>query len=121
MLVSSEEYEGHHLIKFPGGGVEYGEGVKDALLREWQEEMETRIEIGPLVYVTDYFLPSAFREEDQIVSFYYRVFTDEIVLQKHLEHELLWVNLKGKTYEAFTFPQEQKVYDILRRDVLGRK
>lgn len=114
LLVSSEQYKGHHLVKFPGGGVEYGEGVKDALKREWQEELQTDIEIGELIYVTDYFLPSAFNKEDQIICIYYRIHTEDVVMQGEHEHELLWIDLKGEEYNDFSFPQEQKVYEMLR-------
>lgn len=32
--------------EFPGGKVEPGESLKDAIVREIQEEMETTIEVG---------------------------------------------------------------------------
>lgn len=114
LLISSEQYKGHHLIKFPGGGVEYGEGIKDALKREWQEELQTDIKVGELIYATDYFLPSAFNDEDQIICFYYRVFTDAVDLKKKQEHELFWLDLHDEKYTAFSFIQEQKVYEMVR-------
>lgn len=116
LLVSAEKYVGWDLRKFPGGGVEYGEGVKDALKREWKEELEAEIEIGELFYVTDYFLQSAYRDEDQIISFYYRVYTDEIVLKNKLEHEVFWLELNEEKYTEFSFPQEQMVYEMLREE-----
>src|SRR5690625_464273 len=72
VLTSSEEYKGHHLVKYPGGSVEYGEGLHQALIREWEEEVQVEIEIGSLIYLTEDFLPSAFRKERQIVSFIIR-------------------------------------------------
>jgi hypothetical protein len=34
MLVSDELIRGHRITKFPGGGLEFGEGTKDCLIRE---------------------------------------------------------------------------------------
>lgn len=111
ILISKEQYQDRELIKFPGGGVEYGEGVRDALLREWKEEMDTTIEIGTLFYVTDYFIQSAFVDEDQIVSFYYEVFSNEDILNSHAEHELFWMDCKMDNRQLLTFPQERKVLE----------
>ncbi|MBI4559936.1 MAG: NUDIX hydrolase [Candidatus Hydrogenedentes bacterium] len=37
----------------PGGGVEYGESLEDALVRELKEEANLRIAVGELVFVND--------------------------------------------------------------------
>ena len=41
----------------PGGGVEFGEGLADALRREVQEEAGIDVEVGPLRYVVDFVRP----------------------------------------------------------------
>lgn len=115
VLVSAEIYEGHHLMKFPGGGVEYGEGLHEALIREWDEELQVRIEVGPLIYLTEDFIQSAFREEDQVVSFYYQVNSDAQIIGRETEHEVRWLSLDRPVEETgFTFPQERKVFELLR-------
>ena len=38
----------------PGGGVKNGEGLHDALKREVQEEAGAEIDVGPLLFVTEY-------------------------------------------------------------------
>lgn len=73
VLVSDEYIRGDYFTKFPGGGLEFGEGTRDCLKREFMEEMGLRIEVGEHLYTTDIFMPSAFREGQQIVSVYYRV------------------------------------------------
>lgn len=73
ILVADEMEGGRRFTKFPGGGLELGEGVKDCLLREWNEELGQRIEIIDHFYTTDFFQESAFNPMDQLVSIYYRV------------------------------------------------
>ncbi len=39
---------------FPGGGVEQGETIEDALIREFREETEIQIKIGNLLHLNEY-------------------------------------------------------------------
>lgn len=77
VLLSDEDWFGEFFTKFPGGGLEFGEGLKDCLRREYKEEVGINIEIGELFYLTDYFQRSAFDENSQIVSVYYLVSSKE--------------------------------------------
>src|SRR5690625_7786676 len=97
LLISSEVYQGNHLVKFPGGWVEYGEGLRDALIREWYEELQVRIEGGPLIYLTEDFDPSACTKERQIVRFYYQDKTDARAIGRAAAHKvhLLHPDLPG--------------------------
>ena len=45
------------LWEFPGGAVEFGERLSEALRREIREEYGIEIEIGPLLDVVDHILP----------------------------------------------------------------
>ena len=45
------------LWEFPGGAVEFGETLRDALKREIQEEYGITIQVGDLLTVTDHILP----------------------------------------------------------------
>lgn len=45
------------LWEFPGGGVEFGESLRDALSREIREEYGVTIAVGELLTVTDHILP----------------------------------------------------------------
>ncbi|MFM7672883.1 MAG: NUDIX domain-containing protein [Bacteroidota bacterium] len=73
ILVSDEYIRGHYYTKFPGGGLEFGEGLRDGLKREFQEELRLNIDVLDHFYTTDFFQASAFNEKHQILSVYYRV------------------------------------------------
>lgn len=73
ILVSDEFIRGNYYTKFPGGGLEFGEGTRDCLQREFLEEMNLKIEVGEHLYTTDFFQMSAFRPDHQIISIYYMV------------------------------------------------
>lgn len=73
VLVSDEFIRGNYYTKFPGGGLEYGEGTRDCLVREFKEEMNLRIEVIEHLYTTDFFQQSAFHPDHQIISIYYLV------------------------------------------------
>src|SRR6476660_8052620 len=66
VLVSDEYIRGNYYTKFPGGGLEFGEGKRDFI-----EEMNLQVEVGDHIYTTDYFQMSAFNPEHQIISIYY--------------------------------------------------
>ncbi len=71
VLVSDEFIRGNYYTKFPGGGLEFGEGLRDGLAREFKEEMNLNVEIGDHIYTTDFFQLSAFNPQHQIISVYY--------------------------------------------------
>ena len=73
ILVSDEFIRGDYFTKFPGGGLEVGEGTRDCLKREFKEETGLDVTVGDHIYTTDYFQPSAFNANDQIISIYYFV------------------------------------------------
>ena len=73
VLVSDEFIRGNQYTKFPGGGLEFGEGTRDCLKREFLEEMQLKVHVKEHIYTTDFFQMSAFNPEHQIISIYYRV------------------------------------------------
>ncbi|TDQ79910.1 NUDIX domain-containing protein [Sphingobacterium yanglingense] len=72
VLVSDERTQSVAFTKFPGGGLEYGEGLLDALKREFMEECNLKIEIVRHLYTTDFYEKSSFNNS-QIISIYYLV------------------------------------------------
>jgi 8-oxo-dGTP diphosphatase len=73
ILVADEHIRGGYYTKFPGGGLEFGEGTRDCLKREFKEEMDLDVAVGDHLYTTDFFQMSAFNPEHQIISIYYYV------------------------------------------------
>ena len=75
VLVSDERIYSRNLeiTKFPGGGLELGEGTLDCIKREFKEELNIDIEIVKHLYTTDFFQQSAFHDDHQIISIYYIV------------------------------------------------
>jgi len=102
VLVSDELIRGMYITKFPGGGLEFGEGTRSCLQREFMEEMNLRVNVAEHIYTTDYFQMSAFNPEHQIVSIYYRANALEEIK----------VPLRDK---PFDFDEQQlKVYEATR-------
>ncbi len=71
VLVSDELIRGSYITKFPGGGLEFGEGTRDCLKREFMEEMNLNVSVDDHIYTTDFFQLSAFNPGHQIISIYY--------------------------------------------------
>jgi 8-oxo-dGTP diphosphatase len=122
ILVSDEHSGGRSFSKFPGGGVEYGEGLTDALKREFMEECEAEIEVISHFYTTDFFEKSSFNDS-QIISVYYlvreagplklnyktRIFDfDPDTLQA-----FRWVNLSELSEDDVTFRTDKTAVSLL--------
>lgn len=73
VLVSDEFIRGGYYTKFPGGGLEFGEGTRECVVREFKEELNLNVEAGEHFYTTDFFQISAFNNKDQIISIYYLI------------------------------------------------
>lgn len=71
VLVSHEEIEGFAFTKFPGGGLEFGEGTKEALTREVLEETGVEVRVRQHLYTTDFFIANHFNPQEQVFSIYY--------------------------------------------------
>lgn len=77
VLVSDEYIKGSYFTKFPGGGLEFCEGTRDCLKREFKEETNLEVTVGEHIYTTDIFQISAFNNHHQIIAIYYFVTTPE--------------------------------------------
>ena len=113
------------MTKFPGGGLEYGEGPVDCLIRECKEEMGIQIKITGHFYTTDFFQPNRFYENTQLISIYYafqlpaghRLPISEKKFdfeeEKNGMQSFRWIPLSELSPEDLTFPVDQKVVRIL--------
>ena len=124
VLISDEKEYGIQFTKFPGGGLEFGEGLTDGLKREFMEECNTEIEVTGHFYTTDFFVKSAFNDSQVISVYYYvkavsdlRFTTKTAVFDFDGEGDVLqsfrWINLSELTVDAFTFPTDQYVANLL--------
>jgi 8-oxo-dGTP diphosphatase len=126
LLVSDEFIRGDYFTKLPGGGLEFGEGTRDCLVREFKEETGLDVTVGDHIYTTDFYQPSAFRAGDQILSIYYRVnpisltplqtrssafdFKPEEIADKNGQAEhTRWIALNDLSEEAMSLPIDKIV------------
>ncbi len=109
VLVSDEFIRGSYYSKFPGGGLELGEGTRECLKREFKEEMNLNVEVGEHIYTTDFFQISAFNQSHQIISIYYFVKAlEEIQVPLRLkefdfDEDQLYIYEKENEIETFRF------------------
>src|ERR1039457_3930329 len=74
VLVSDEFRLGIFMTKFPGGELNFGEGTKDCLHREFMEELNIEIDIISHYYTTDFFQPTNLLPFTfQLINVYYLV------------------------------------------------
>jgi 8-oxo-dGTP diphosphatase len=71
VLLSDEYMMDTLMTKFPGGGLEFGEGTVDCLKREAIEEFGQELEIVSHFYTTDFYQKSLFHDNAQLISIYY--------------------------------------------------
>ncbi|MBG9377826.1 NUDIX domain-containing protein [Panacibacter sp. DH6] len=134
VLVSDEFIRGNYFTKFPGGGMELGEGTRDCLKREFKEETGLDVIITDHIYTTDYFQQSAFNSKDQIVSIYYYAvatnaealntlpiksipfdFEPHQVADPNGQSEVLrWVEWPDLTYDTVSLPIDKIVVKMLK-------
>lgn len=131
ILISDEEQNGFKFTKFPGGGLEFGESLTDALKREFIEEMNLDIEIEKHFYTTDFYVKSAF-DGGQLIAVYYVVkpltemnfnfgkfpfdFTNQTELNKQC---LRFVDINNLKTDDLTFPVDKHVVDLLKTQLIS--
>ncbi len=104
LLVSDEAFKsGQKATKFPGGGLELGEGLADGLIREFKEEANVDVRIKEHFYTTDFFVRSFFElsSDSQIISIYYIVETDQWQQIKTSHRRFDFDYIPGVEAEAF--------------------
>ncbi len=131
VLVSDEIIKGKFYTKFPGGGLELGEGIKDCLIREFKEETNLNIQVDKHLYTTDFFQRSAFDATHQIISIYYLVsaenttilgtknkifdFSEEQLSNTSNQTEVFrWINWEELNENSVSLPIDKIVVNLLK-------
>ena len=132
LLVSDEYIRGEFFTKLPGGGLEFGEGTRDGLAREFIEETGITVTVGKHLYTTDFFQISAFNKKDQIISIYYMVSSeecekiktsernfdfssDQIADKKGTFESFRWVNFEELNEDCMSLPIDKVAIQILKQ------
>lgn len=126
ILISDEIIGGNCFTKFPGGGLEYGEGIVDCVHREAMEELNQQVEIIKHFYTTDFLVQSKFKPTDQVISVYYLVekrgeqqfkTTDkkfDFSQNTQDEESFRWMKISDFHEQHFDFPADRKVAELIR-------
>lgn len=124
LLLSDEILAGRHCTKFPGGGLEFGEGTIDCAKREAIEELGQPVEVLGHLYTTDFYLQSSFRKRDQVLSIYYRArlkahpsFREakkpfDFQTFEEGEESFRWKPLAEINPQELTFPADRKALQV---------
>ncbi len=124
LLVSDEYIKGKKITKLPGGGLEFGEGTRDCVIREFKEELDLTIAVLDHFYTTDFFVNSSFDTNSQVISIYYLVKALEPIKvpisttahnYKNEEgaQSFRWIQLSALKEQDFTLIIDQKVGEML--------
>jgi 8-oxo-dGTP pyrophosphatase MutT (NUDIX family) len=124
VLVSDEHIREKDVTKFPGGGLEFGEGTLECVAREFMEELNLSITEATHFYTTDFFVQSAFDPGSQVISIYYKVKSNGhhafTVSNKPFDYErkedaqsLRWISLDELKEDDLTLIIDKKVAQML--------
>ncbi len=127
ILIAEEKRYDTFIRKFPGGGLQFGEGTTDAVKREFKEELNIEIEIVRHFYTTDFFVPSAFNNQQQVISIFYLVKSLDTISENYFKRESIselnngdeqfyWIKINDLKEEDFTFPIEKMVCELLKEE-----
>lgn len=120
VLTLFEEYAGQPLMKFPGGGLEFGEGIHDCLHREFAEELNVKIKILDHLYTQENFQVSRFRENEQLLTVYYTaeiIDEDEFLILDPCIERTEWISIDSSE-NPFPLPIDQIAFEKLKERLL---
>ena len=123
VLLSDEREYGMDFTKFPGGGLELGEGLINGLKREFMEECGLEIEVIRHFYTTDFFEKSSFNDS-QVISIYYLVkplaplnfpLKQQVFdFEPDLCQAFRWVSISNLQTTDVTFKTDKVVVDLIK-------
>lgn len=120
VLALHEEYVGQQLLKFPGGGLEPGEGVIACLRRELEEELNLKVHNISHLYTQEEFLASKFREDEQLLSIYYTaemIDENDLLIMDPCIEKIEWVDLHSEE-NPFPLPIDKIAFEVLKNKKL---
>jgi ADP-ribose pyrophosphatase YjhB (NUDIX family) len=120
VLLVEEKIKANTYVKFPGGGLEFGEGILDCLYREIKEETALDVLAHQHYYTTEFFQPSKFHPRHQVISIYYRIRCDEqLPIQKPANDPVIQRYIWHPIAEAFpvSLPIDVVVARNLQQDL----
>jgi len=125
VLLSDEYKFGLAFTKFPGGGLEFGEGVLDALKREFKEELNIEVTEASLFYVNEAFQASAFGKDEQLIAIYYLVDQFSGMLppttltrfdfeEKEDQQAFRWISISDLSEKEVNFPIDKLILSKIK-------
>lgn len=111
LLLAKEIIQGKEVNKFPGGGLQLGEGIAEALKREFNEELNIDIVRATHLYTTDFFVPSAFHPNYQVIAIYYLVETNRLLPSFNFQINDIafsWIPITQLHQNILTFETDKK-------------
>ena len=120
VLVLHEEYVGEQLMKFPGGGLEFGESELECVQRELDEELNIKVKNIEHLYTQEDFLVSKFRNSEQLLTIYYlaeMIDENELLILDPCIDKIEWVSLETEE-NPFPLPIDKIVFDVLKKKFL---
>lgn len=118
LLVLNEPFMGHMVVKLPGGGLEYGEGPADCLVREFREELGLEIAVGDSFYIQETFVPSLAKDNKQIVMLYFLATIrdpDSMEIRDKVIQKAEWLPVTEAC--PLTLPVDRQMYEKLKKYV----
>jgi len=117
ILIVKEPVKNKQIIKFPGGGLEFGEGTIACLQREFREELQAEITNIRHFYTTDFYVQSFINPSHQVISIYYLVDAELEQLNFNNDEGLQfkWIPLHELNESIFQLPIDKKVISLLKQ------
>ncbi|HBL73926.1 MAG: NUDIX hydrolase [Bacteroidetes bacterium GWF2_42_66] len=129
VLITDEFQLGMKMTKFPGGGMNFGEGPVDCLRREMMEECNQPISATEHFYTTEFYQKALFYNDHQLISIYYMAQFDgpiqfkisdrpfDFEELKNGNQSFRWAAVKNLNPEEFTFPIDKHVANLLKQTI----
>jgi ADP-ribose pyrophosphatase YjhB (NUDIX family) len=133
VLLSDEFVLNRKMTKFPGGGLHFGEGPEECMLREAMEEFGQQVEIIGHFYTTGFFQRALLYEDHQLISIYYTIRFKELpcfpISTKAFDFASLengsqsfrWADIASLSEDELTFPIDRHVLRMLKNKLTVHK